>query len=332
MIIYFEDKNKYNADDVINRLDQKSVYEYFLGESISPLHKNTCPFHNDKSPSLGFRLDHNGILRHKCFGCGVSGNMFDFVMRQQGANADFHTVIRQIVDTFESKHTLVKPSPSNKNIFQSSGERTKIISYYKNFTLEDLKYWNSFGISYPTLRIFNVRACSKSFIITMSGNNPLELNYSNSNPLYSYDFGNGIYKLYRPLTPDKKYKFLSNTNSSDIQGISQLPKNGELLVITSSLKDVMVLYELGISAIAPQSENTFIPADIISDLKLRFKKILIFYDSDKAGYDCAERLAKDTDLDCIFIPDLYNIKDISDFCKIYGIERTRELILKLVNG
>ena len=37
-----------------------------------------------------------------------------------------------------------------------------------------------------------------------------------------------------------------------------LPKHGEFIVITKSLKDVMVLYSFGIPAIAPISENCFV--------------------------------------------------------------------------
>lgn len=331
MIIYFEDKNKYKASDVIQRINQKNVYEYYLGESISPSDKVTCPFHADKSPSLGFKMNSSNVLKFRCFGCGANGNIFEFVQRLRGY--EFAESVRDIVDTFEStKIDKLVPSPQKINIFQSSVERSKIIPYFKPLTLQDFEYWNSFLISLPTLRIFNVRACSKAFVITRHSDNPLELNYTNTNPLYSYDFGKGVYKLYRPLSPEKQYKFVSNTNSHDIQGMSQLPKSGELLIITSSLKDVMVLYELGFNAIAPQSENTVIPEDIISELKSRFKRILIFYDSDKAGYESASKLAKNFDLETIFIPKEYELKDISDYCKIYGTEITSNLVLNLVNG
>ncbi len=37
-----------------------------------------------------------------------------------------------------------------------------------------------------------------------------------------------------------------------------IPKNGEFIVITKSLKDCMVLYELGVPAVAPISENCFV--------------------------------------------------------------------------
>ena len=41
-----------------------------------------CPFHEDKNPSLS--VDRSKGL-FNCFGCGVGGDVFDFVMRHQGA-------------------------------------------------------------------------------------------------------------------------------------------------------------------------------------------------------------------------------------------------------
>ena len=50
-----------------------------------------------------------------------------------------------------------------------------------------------------------------------------------------------------------------------------LPKDGgENLVITKSLKDCMLLYELGVPAIAPCSENLFVSQKQFEKLKTFF--------------------------------------------------------------
>ena len=62
-----------------------------------------------------------------------------------------------------------------------------------------------------------------------------------------------------------------------------LPKMGEYLVVTKSLKDVMTLYNLGIPAIAPISENCFLSEAQYHRLKERFKHIILLYDNDRPG-------------------------------------------------
>jgi DNA primase len=62
-----------------------------------------------------------------------------------------------------------------------------------------------------------------------------------------------------------------------------LPKTGDYLVVTKSLKDVMTLYSLGISAIAPISENCFLSESQYNRLKERFKYIILLYDNDRPG-------------------------------------------------
>jgi hypothetical protein len=64
-----------------------------------------CPFHADKTPSLHVNED-KGVFH--CFGCGESGDVFDFVMKLDGvsfaeakkslgADADFHSFQRPTI-------------------------------------------------------------------------------------------------------------------------------------------------------------------------------------------------------------------------------------------
>lgn len=62
-----------------------------------------------------------------------------------------------------------------------------------------------------------------------------------------------------------------------------LPKNGDYLVITKSMKDVMTLYNLGIPAIAPISENCFLSESQYNKLKNKYKNLILLYDNDRPG-------------------------------------------------
>ena len=111
------------------------------------------------------------------------------------------------------------------------------------------------------------------------------------------------FKLYRPLSTT--FKWLAKTNKNVLWGLTQLPLQGKLLVITKSLKDVMVLHELGIPAICPNSESTNIPNGMLKEY------IVSFYDYDNAGIQAALKL----DIPYMF---LFKSKDLSDYYKKHG--------------
>ena len=82
-----------------------------------------------------------------------------------------------------------------------------------------------------------------------------------------------LWRLYFPSR--STLRFLTNWRANKIQGAKQMPKNGDLLIIQKSMKDVMCLYELGITAIAPNSENLFLSDKQLEAVKNRFKRIIV---------------------------------------------------------
>lgn len=101
------------------------------------------------------------------------------------------------------------------------------------------------------------------------------------------------------------------------------------LVITKSLKDVMVLYEYGITAIAPCSENVFVTDVQYNKLKSKYKRIFLLYDNDLPGMQAMFKIKKAySDLKILFLPRYGGDKDISDFRKVHGHKKTLELINK----
>lgn len=119
---------------------------------------------------------------------------------------------------------------------------------------------------------------------------------------------------------------MSNWKQIMLQGAHMLPKNGNYLVITKSLKDVMVLYNFGIPAIAPISENCFVSEAVYKKLVSRFKRIFLLYDNDRPGLQASIRIRNTfPTVTPIFIPK-YMSKDISDFYAKYGHDKTQQLI------
>jgi hypothetical protein len=116
-----------------------------------------------------------------------------------------------------------------------------------------------------------------------------------------------------------------------IQGAHMLSKKGgNDIVITKSLKDVMVLYQYGIPAIAPCSENIFITDSQYERLKKKYKNVYLFYDNDETGIKSMCKIKREhEDLRILFLPRHGGDKDISDYRKAHGDKKTRELINKV---
>ena len=73
-------------DDVIDEVRARADIVEIVGESVQLKkagreYKANCPFHEERTPSFYVVPDKRF---YKCFGCGKSGSVFDFVMEHQG--------------------------------------------------------------------------------------------------------------------------------------------------------------------------------------------------------------------------------------------------------
>lgn len=286
------------------------------GLQVSPLRK-------DKRPTCSFCRSKNGELMFHDFGTGFHANFIGVVMEIH--KCTYKQALRIIAEDFGlvkklSERPAVKIKTSDVTLVEKS--ETIIQVQPRPFTVNELKWWKNFGITPKTLKKYKVCACESVF---------LNGNYFSSStphtPIYGYYCGKKQeQELWRLYFPSKRtFRFLSNVGKSYIQGSRQLPKTGDLLLITKSLKDVMLAYELGIPAIAPCSEVLFISKRQYKALKQRFKTIVVLYDTDLTGIKNLKQIKKTyPDIKTFFIPRKYKVKDMSDFYKAYGDKETRK--------
>ncbi|RKY30393.1 MAG: DNA primase, partial [Candidatus Omnitrophota bacterium] len=68
-------------DDILSKVDiVEIISEYISLKKAGKNFKALCPFHEEKNPS--FFVSPEKQIFH-CFGCGVGGNVFNFVMRME---------------------------------------------------------------------------------------------------------------------------------------------------------------------------------------------------------------------------------------------------------
>jgi len=307
-----------------NRISHKEIYDYYCNNDLQIKSLYKSPLRdNDSTPSFNILYNFQGKLIFKDFGYS-SGDVYNFVQLLFGC--DFYTALNKIAKDFRltSKSVII---PTKRIIIEDKYDK-QIIPVFKSFTSTDYDYWNRYHIPLTLLLEKNVSACKYIYLKKDIETTLLWAEYNNSNPIYSYKVSDK-YKIYRPLA-DKKSKWLSNTTNFDIQGLENLPAKGELLIITSSMKDVLVLNVFGFNAIAPCSEGALIPESIMDFLWSCFDNIVVLYDSDKAGQEGAEKLIKAyPGIVNSMIPYEYEAKDISDFIEHYGFDFTKQLLKSL---
>lgn len=331
VIIKLKPLKQLSASELYEKISQESIYSYYLGEFIKPDKLYKCCFHKDNTPSLGFYKTKYGNIRFKCFGCGKDGGAIEFVMKLNNINYP------QALNLIQSDFGCLKPLESiintNRiNVFEikdSISNRLKIIPIERTFNIHDERYWKSYGLSLLDVYNANIIACSQVYY-EKNGETKLWAINTNDNPIYCIKISEGVYKIYRPLNQNKLGKWFANTGSEDLQGLSLLTEKRELLFITSSMKDAVVLKKLGYQAIAPIGEGVRIPDKVMDYLIATSDKIVYFNDADNAGYKYTFKLSKETGLPYIFIPRIYNIKDISDFVKEYGLIEADKLMKTLI--
>ena len=312
-------------DKILSILDPYDIYTFYIGKEVKLNKPISSPLRDDKNPSWSLFKSRSGDLLYKDFATGDSGNVVTFVSSL--LDLPYHKTLERIWADMMTG-TKLKNGFHKPVVEKISRPDTVISVKRKYFTKTDDDYWEQYGIDRDILKQFSVSP------IDMFWTNDVQnaLTYSKANPMYAYKIFDK-FKIYRPLSEYKKDKWRNNCGSYDLQGLEQLPNKGELLIITKSLKDVMVLFKHGYSSISPSSENTTIPKPLMDNFKKRFKNIIVFYDYDEGGVKGAEALCAKFNLNKVFIPkhylDIYGIKDISDFAKEMSEEKTIELLKEL---
>ena len=328
----FKFEENVTKEFILNNISEEQIFCYYLGiDKVSK--KLICSrLRSDKNPTCGFYRNSKGELYLHDFATGEFYNCISLVMALN--NVSYHQALRVIANDFKLKDfpNLVRNSGTFRTDIKRYEDKgmSKIQIEMQDFTPKELEYWNQFGVTLETLNKFRVFSCRAVFL---NDNLFSILKY----PQMAFGYyggkleGNELWRIYYPLNKDRGIRFLTNWPAKKIQGFEMLPKKGNLLVITKSMKDCMVLHEFGIPAIAPNSENLFISESVMEKLKQRFKVIVVLYDTDIAGLSNMRKIRKSfPELIYTWIPRKYNAKDISDFYKYYGKQKTLNLITQFI--
>lgn len=307
-------------DWILSKVTEYDIYAKYIGQFKVGMIYNS-PFRKDKNPSFGiYYSKRTKQLLFKDHGTGECGNVIKFVSLFTG-KTEYNDILSDIVDKLNITNNT--KLVSSKQYIQPT--ETVIGVVRQEFTDVDINYWKQFNISINTLKKFNVNSI-KYYLC----NGIVKSTYKRENPMYAYKVYNN-FKIYRPLA-DKYTKWRNNLTDYDIQGYEQLPQKGDILFITKSMKDVMCLHEMGYPAVSPSSESTFLPKDVLEQLKTRFKRIIILFDRDTAGVKRSRKLSRETGLEAMFINKKFKAKDVSDAVKANSFEEIKNWLNETIKN
>jgi len=128
--------DEFEKDEVKRNMDILSLFSSFgiKLQKKGNSHMGLCPFHDDKEPSLS--VDQAKGLFH-CFGCGESGDVFDFVMKMKGIgfrealsylkNDSFEPQESKTVEAQLPAEELPEPEESNPEAVEEDSEGSEYI-------------------------------------------------------------------------------------------------------------------------------------------------------------------------------------------------------------
>jgi DNA primase len=287
-------------EDILCKVDEETLFRYYTEfKNISK--KFCCPIHKEKTPSCKIFL--NSPLIYKCFGCGSTGTIIQVITTRY--NCTYHEALQIIANDFNIENTFINKNSAGFILQENHVKKinnTLIKVRYTNWNSKLLEYWNQYSISLKTLEKYNIKPIDYYWI-----------NYSRFKTNFGFAYSvNNKFKILQPN--DEDFKWTSNCTIENIQGFMQLEPS-DLLIITSSLKDVACLNErFNLQCIAPSSENSYLPEGKIAWLKNNYKKIIVYFNNDKAGIAASKDYKERYGFDYILNPKEIS-KDPSDCFK-----------------
>lgn len=188
----------------MDKLDGIGLAKVLAYYGIELKEKIICPFHGDINPSMKIDLV-NGTFY--CFGCGLSGNAYDFVKAAEKDKC--LNDLEYLLLTFK----IIKSNKIEKIQYIQGNVIDKSPEYYKE-SLEEAKYY------YESLRTINWKKDEYKDIIDHARKYMIDRGFTlntlnNCKAKYTY---NDSYEVIFPMYDNKKFKgWVCRTTKKDIE-------------------------------------------------------------------------------------------------------------------
>ncbi len=358
------------SDDIIEEVRSRNnivdvVSEYVRLQKKGSSYFGLCPFHNEKSPSFSVSP---GKQMFYCFGCGVGGNVFTFLMEYE--NASFPEVLEKLADRAgiqlpKQEYSREEKQEADKKSALLAINKAAAQYYYYQLRTERgqqaMVYLKGRQLSEDTMKKFGLGYAgryssdlyrylkSKNFsdeLLKISGLFNVDEKHGMTDKFWNrvifpiMDVNNRVIGFGGRVMGDAKPKYLNSPEtmifdkSRNLYGLniarSSRKKN---MIICEGYMDVISMHQAGFTN-AVASLGTALTSQQCSLLKRFTNEVLVIYDSDGAGVKAALRaipLLKDAGLSTKVI-NLAPYKDPDEFIKAEGAEAFARRLEQGTNG
>lgn len=324
-----------------------------------------CPFHNENTPS--FSVSGNKQMYH-CFGCGVSGNVYTFVMKYE--NYSFPEAVRLLADRAgvklpEAEYSEEQKRKANRRarLLEVNREAAKFfyhqlrsprgaigIQYLKKRELSDetmqrfgLGYAGKNGaelVQYLRQRGFEDELIKESGLASFSEKYGLVSQFWNRVMYPIQDVNGKVIGFGGRVMGDGEPKYLNSPETPvfdkrrNLYGLNhaRTARSGNI-ILCEGYMDVIAMHQAGFTQ-AVASLGTAFTAEQANLLRRYVDSVLLAYDSDGAGVKAALRavgILREAGLNGKVI-NMQPYKDPDEFMKALGREAFQERIDRAENS
>jgi DNA primase len=318
-----------------------------------------CPFHNEKSPSFSVSQDKQ---IYKCFGCGESGNVITFVMKNK--NMPFVEAVKYLADrvniTIESDKGRISPTAKKRELlYKVNVEAARFFYSNLRLTKEAKEYFLNRGIKEETIKRFGLGFAKDSWnnllfhlrklgfkddllleagLVSTSertGNKYDRFRNRVIFPVFDYrgkviGFGGRVLDDSKPkyLNSPETLVFQKGTNLYGLNFAIKSKMQERYFIIVEGYMDLITLHQYGITNVVA-SLGTALTTNQARLLRRYADKVIISYDADIAGQAATMRgldILKDAGFD-VRVLSIPQGKDPDEYVRSNG----KDAFIKLIN-
>lgn len=307
-----------SRNEIFSKFSESQILSSVFPEITSLPCLMCSPLRQDKHPSFSIYMSNGGHIYYKDHATGERGGLLDLLCNYW--NCTFNQVLDKLCTILIGNGEItIKPKQIKTLTRKEADQLSKVQVVVRPWRDYDYEYWASYGVEKQWLKYAEIYPISHKIITKKDSETGKSVKHIFSSDKYAYCFverkeGNLSLKIYQPFNK-KGFKWCSKMDGSTIGLWTKIPEYGDRVVICASMKDALCLScQCHIPTLCLQGEGYNISETACKELKRRYKKVFICFDTDTPGRKDAEKLSRETGFTNI-VPDLGSEKDLSDYFK-----------------